>query len=285
MLPNEHENRVELLKHFAHDFGLAQMMLTFSTMVREKLTAAETDSHRARMIAVALLVQQVRKLRSIVALCELGHVNDAETITRTSFESFLNAQFVLSPPPTAEISKPITDITAIDTRIQDAEYRALLFAVWPTVRKARHLEKVAAYDELAELRAKIPAMQRELEDIRSQIGNGWFEQLRRSLSFPGLGVKGLAQYTGQNEMYDKIYPEWCFTAHASDALDNLQFDDASNEVLLMFAGDVSKLPLAISMSLGVFGCFLDLLNSTFGLGLENDIGQVAGQIQLRTDLI
>jgi hypothetical protein len=52
-------------------------------------------------------------------------------------------------------------------------------------------------------------------------------------------------------MYDKIYPEWCFSAHASDALDNLKFDPESNEVQLMFAGDVSKLPLA---ALVVFGC-------------------------------
>jgi hypothetical protein len=136
-------------------------------------------------------------------LCELGHINDAEAITRSLFESFLYAIFVLNPPPEEEISKPITKLIAIDSRIQDCEFRTMLFAVWPNIHRGRHLEKIANYNELADLRTRLPESQQDLADIRDQIGEGWFKHLLKSQSFPGLGVKGLSLYSGQEECTTK----------------------------------------------------------------------------------
>src|SRR5215217_3523450 len=89
MLPNENDNREEILRHFAIHFANCEEMVSFSIRAVDTVQAnAKSSGLQGRTLAilVSMIVREARKLRSAAVLSERGLVGDAEQLVRSLFE-------------------------------------------------------------------------------------------------------------------------------------------------------------------------------------------------------
>ena len=100
MLPNEAENRTRTRAAIGAEFELIQTAIALGVATLNRLISSDCHAEITKAMTIAILTREIRRLRSIAAIAELGFAENADILCRSMFEGLLAERFILrSPPP------------------------------------------------------------------------------------------------------------------------------------------------------------------------------------------
>jgi Family of unknown function (DUF5677) len=137
--PFEEENRIAIIEANSSHLRNAMEALQVGLLM---LDAVITGPHPPRRLFIdwvteAILLESLRRYRSIIALVEIGQIENAEILTRSLFETALAGMFVL------ENRKRHPKDIAIPKRWNHRHFRAVLYFSYRPLKLDRLRQKLA----------------------------------------------------------------------------------------------------------------------------------------------
>jgi uncharacterized protein DUF5677 len=246
MLPNEDDNRREIQARFSGDFELSKRLIDELVRFLDQLLEMDFSvSDNLKAFVLGTVAREIRRYRSIVALCELGLVENAEGLMRTMYEGMLSLRYVLNVTiPQAEQSTELRNRLARLIPPGDVEIQEFRFDLYRTRAASTALRLAEEYGEQDSEDA------RALRDgVQASIPEPW-QRAQRNGSYSGLSIKLLAEYCGMAEYHKKVYPLHCFITHANDAMSFVQQAEDGN-AWVQLSVDTSKVGQLLCLVSGI----------------------------------
>jgi hypothetical protein len=137
------------------------------------------------------LAKAFKSYQAIFELCRIGFFQDAVVLSRSIFEIFLQACWMLGDP----------------------EARATAFAKHDPVERYNRYQKLAKFPSLVK---EIEERQEELDQLRS-----WYDEFqdefKRNKGWWGEDIRWLARQLGQEEGYLRLYPLYSPLVHSTSS--------------------------------------------------------------------
>jgi len=225
-------------------FAAAWKLLNAFQRSTDKLLDTQSDPKLVRLktVLMAIGIDCIRKYRSILALCEIGQIDNAQILARCVFESLLAVRFILLPRP-RKYNLPVQPRT-----YSAREFRAILYSVAVGIKAAKLAEttKVTKGAKRMLNRAVVRGLQANASEAEAEIGKAWFDRIRQSKSFSGLSVYDMAVHAGLQQDYLGLYGRNSIIVHAGDSMEHLELDGtvARPRIDLDFAGAAAPLGTA-----------------------------------------
>lgn len=250
MLPNENDNRDEILRHFAIHFANCEELISFA---REAADAVQVRASSSGLqsptlaILTSMIVRETRKLRGTAVLCERGFVAEAEQLVRSLFEGALAARFVCQAPvPDNERPSGIKshEFPPIPAGVNPIDFRSRVYAGHQLVQKHR---SSADADVCAIVPAEtIASVVAHATQLKSDIGEDWARRIGKTKGYSGLSVKDLAGNYGLLSLYS-CYKEHSNRSHANDAFACVTFNADGSVNVLWCGKDEKYVPIALKL--------------------------------------
>ena len=229
---------------------------------------------------VGLWIKMCKQYRAMLALCELGLVEDAETIVRSLFESTLHIHFLLKRWPkrsqgwrTAPRLPKAIEVRADVYLARDALEEDKRLNVWKNSRGCRRAARRIA-----------PAAAAMLASAESMVGCDWMKWLRSDQGKGAFKVEMMSKNFGLQRWYDAVYRTQSRIAHGGDALDHLQPSDPPMTMDAGIGGDIQGAAGPLRLANALFGRAAQLIDWRFSLQMRKQFKNLAdGARALTTD--
>ena len=271
MLPNEESNRQSVRTMFGKLFDAVADFLA----VVSDYPACFPDGAKRKGSGVAILMTQLLckqaliRFRSIIALCEMGHVEDADVLVRALFETVMAVRFILKPKKrvSACSSQLCAELAVLPPipRNGTMDFRAKLYAASEPIKLDKLLRRFLTKPGMKRMttqkhRERIADV---VSDVESDIGSEWVERIRKTKSYSGIQqVRLLAEYCGLLKFWDSVYELQSGRAHGAGAVD------------LFYGRSTDKLPNLVGMSGEMIATILTDAQAAFRLSKNQHIEEV-----------
>ena len=267
--PFEEENRIAIIEANSRHLRNAMEVLQVGLMM---LDALITGPHPPRRILIdwvteAILLESLRRYRSIIALVEIGQIENAEILTRSLFETALAGMFVL------ENKKRHAKDIVIPKRWNHRHFRAALYFSYRPLKLDRLRQKLAN-QRPSKNRRVYKAVLKSLDPIARVADN-----LRKRMTvgepswFSGLTPQQMAQRHGWSDYHNHIYGLQSDTTHGTAALDRVQLTE-DGDLIAKLKADIHAVPETLYLAANILEGLLGVVDRAFKLGFKERLREV-----------
>lgn len=266
MLPGEMEYAKTLRQELAQVFTIGQAFLELAVdiLARRPPTVSEqdqTDKIVSYRVGHSLCFKACKSFRSSLLLAEIGASSDLTIISRSMFETYVAASFVLR-------DHIALDLPGVDNTALTANKRALLYVAFGAINKHEELKKHCldpdTKQELANIDPK--PFEDDANAWANEVGHDWADRFRkRPWTYSGLSLRGLSSKLGPEfrGWYAKVYGEQSKSTHATDFQKHVVFSQSEKRFLANWFPPVNQVQQLVGINgLMLWGC-LELLNKQF----------------------
>lgn len=283
MLPFEKENREEILSRFETDFGLAENLIQSLLVTTEAIFSRSDSSYSeyATWTLANIAVREIRRFRSIVLECEIGHDENAQILLRSMFEGLLAVRFIVSDPiPLAECSPDLQGVRkklpAIPDTYNAVDFRAGLHVAGEAFSNYRVGSKSDTITP-----KQLAGIRKRAADAESEIGPDRTRTLTTgSRRYCGLQIRQQAESYGLEKMYE-VYQLQCVQVHANDATRYIERGDGW--LRLNLARDPSRVPDNIQLGVGWIAAIIKDIAIKSGIAETPEFDAAIAAWQLHLD--
>lgn len=246
MLPYEKENIQKIDRDFKPQFQVCEelLKLVYGSVLPELHEAVVECPLITRGVAVGILAREIRRYRSVVAMCQMGYVESAEILNRSLFESLLAERFIFRGDKPLEkcsdgLAKRRGNLPEIPANFSQRDFRALLYQQAEYINlQAVNTKAVGVGGQLAITgKRNQEGMKSIIEEIRQVVGEEWYNVLtKHPRTFSGLTVRELAENCEHEGMYATVYGLFSNTVHAGDPVRHIHINDERKLFSAVIAG-------------------------------------------------
>ena len=275
MRPGEQATKRTIRRRFPEDFEYSEKLLVAAHELHDLLCAKDvrTTQNHAKCVAVGLWMKICKQYRSILVLCELGLVEDAEVIARSLFESELWALFVAKR--NVRLRRGWKSTPKRPRGGLSMEFRAELYSAREALNKQKRLNVWKNKRGLKRVAHRISeAVTRMVQDAESLVGADWMAWLRDKSS-GAFKVETMAQNLGLSRWYDAAYRPQSTIVHAGDALTHLDPGNAPMEIDAQLGADIEQAAGPIRLANAMCVHAAEVINARFRLGFDKTMEDLA----------
>lgn len=281
MRPGESTTKRRIRKEHPKQFALADRFLAVIHGLHGLLCDRQVERRlwRPQVITHGLWIKICKQYRSIIVLCELGLVEDAEVIARSLFESVLQVVFIVKRG--IRVERGWSNAPKPPTGGFSSGFRATLCVVRPIIqahRKATHSQKKRGLRRV--LRPILAATAGQVDLAKALLGMEWFEWLsNKGASKNAFSVETMAGNLGLARYYEVIYRWQSEIVHAADALNHLSLGEQAMSIDATIAADGSRAVDPLRLITGLVGFAAEAIDSRFRLGYNETLRELAREVQ------
>ena len=248
MFVNEQTTQAEIIAKYKTDFEFAAELITIGSALAAELCASNQKelSHQAKSTVIALLALALRRLRSILAVAELGFTENCAILTRTLFEILLAARFILHTRRVLAAKLP-----AIPRGHKAVDFRALLYSVRVVLDNRKVGRTAATTTGLKRVLAShhLKSSEQSASECEALIGPEWTLVLNQHpFTYSGLTIAQLSKSLGLARLHAATYGPLSTKVHACDA-NSLIMDANDGQTLINISGgDINQLSETLQLA-------------------------------------
>jgi hypothetical protein len=241
--------------------GYATVKFCIEVITQRRPTVDSSSSSTAYRIGHSLCVRACKLLRASLELAQIGSDTELAILSRSLFETFVAANFVLRPVLTL---RPMGKTTSA----LNCNDRALIYYGFQVVSRLRTFEQAQQHSWANQQVRAIDTSKAkaEIAEVATTIGSDWVQQFQKHpKTYSGLNLRELTEAIGApcDGWYATMYGLQSKSIHATDADAHVSYSTEEQRFLAKWYPNPSLLRkdivLATSM---VWGC-LDLLHQQF----------------------
>jgi len=266
MLPGEKEYAEKVKQELSEVLTVGQALLELAVdVVAERLPTVSAQVHTDKIIAYrvghALCIRACKSFRSSLLLAEVGASNDLTIISRSMFETYVAASFILR-------DHVALDLPGVDDTALAPNDRARLYVAFGVINKYEELKKHKSDPVTAHVLAGIDSkpFADEANAAANDVGSDWAERFRKHpRTYSGLRLGKLSSKLGSEYLgwYAKVYGEQSKSVHATDFQKHVVYCNSEERFLARWFPPVDELQQLVGKNgLMLWGC-LELLNKQF----------------------
>ena len=266
MLPGEKEYVERVRQELAQVLTVGQALLELAVdVVAERLPTVsaqvQADNIIAYRVGHALCFKACKSFRSSLLLAEVGASNDLTIISRSMFETYVAARFVLR-------DQVALDLPGVNDAALTPNDRARLYVACIAINKYEELKKHKSDPDASLVLASVDPKRfaDEADMAASEVGQDWAERFRKHLrTYSGLSLRTLSSKLGPEYLgwYTKVYGEQSKSTHATDFQKHAFYSKAEDRFLAKWFPSVDEVNQLVGINaLMLWGC-LDFLNKQF----------------------
>lgn len=295
MLPYEEEAKADIAIRFQGDFAIASDALLLgldalgwgrgddgsgSIHIGPACGLTENSLH----LSLGLAAKCCQQLRSTMQLCETGLVSDADTLSRSLFESVLALYFLLkprliliengravAPDPKKTLTTDFRSWLYLAHRAFEDERMITTFRKTPRLKRlAKHLGEYAAAQAFA-------------QEAERRIGTHWAKRLKSQRNYAGVSIRDLACSLRVLHWYNSVYAFQSSVAHARDALNFVYLPGGNQrDLLLALSPDVGHVGKVLHVAVVLFLGALSIVNTRLKLGFDERVDVLLQRLKDRS---
>jgi hypothetical protein len=251
LFQSEDDNRERLRAANLPCFATASLVLEAGAPIVETLKTPEhrSESRFVEVTVLTIVVAALRKLRSVVVLCEIGHVEDASVVLRSLFELTLAGHFILDGLRRSD------DAMEVPAGEDPRHFRAGLYYGWRILK-------------LESLKPDSKELREAADKIRKHLAALAIKRMKeRPYTYSGLNVKQLAARYGAADFYKTVYALQSDLVHGITGFHMLAPED-DGTVAFNFATDFDSVRLPVDIGSAFVCRLLKIANSSLKLGAD-----------------
>lgn len=254
---------------------VSSMIITGSDIISQRFPTVKPDeSPWAYRVGHGLCVRACKMLRSCLELARIGSDTELHILTRSLFETFVAANFSLSPNLSFNSpGKPGVNLSC--------DQRAQVYAAFQVVDHLRRLEVLQSHTGCPpELRVVNKSkMEKDVAGFEARIGVEWITQFKkRPRTYSGLNIKELCDRIGKpcDEFYLKLYGLHSRSTHAVDIESHIKFSAEEQRMVAKWFCKPEEIKRLLLLATALtWGCF-DLLDKQFRFDGETRLALTIG---------
>ena len=274
MLPGENEFADKVRQELAEVFMVGQALLELAVdIVSQRLPTVSmqvlTDKNFAYRAGHALCIKACKSFRSSLLLAEVGASNDLTIISRSMFETYVAASFVLR-------DHVALNLPGVDDAALTSNDRARLYFAFGFINKYEELKKHKADPDTSQVLAAIDPkpFADSANDAANDVGQDWAERFRKHpKTYSGLNLRELSSKLGPEILswYAKVYGEQSKSTHATDFPKHAFYSSSEDRFLARWFPPVDEVQRLVGKNgLMLWGC-LELLNKQFQFAENTEV--------------
>ena len=266
MLPGENEFADKVRQELAEVFMVGQALLELAVdIVSRRLPTVsmqvQTDNTFAYRAGHALCIKACKSFRSSLLLAEVGASNDLTIMSRSMFETYVAASFVLR-------DHVALNLPGVDDAALTSNDRARLYLAFGFINKYEELKKHKADPDTSQVLAAIDPkpFADNANDAANDVGQAWAERFRKHpKTYSGLNLRELSRKLGPEYLgwYMAVYGKQSKSVHAYDFQKHSFLSNPEGRILARWFPPVDEVQRLFGINgLMLWGC-LELLNKQF----------------------
>jgi hypothetical protein len=273
MLPGEREYAEKVRQELAEVFTVGQGLLALAVdIVDQRVPTVSLKVQIAKILAYrvghALCIKACKSFRSSLLLAEVGASNDLTVISRSMFETYVAASFVLR-------DHVVLDLPGVDHLALTPNDRARLYLAFGPIYKHEELKRLKSDPDASQVLAAIDPkpFADEANAAANDIGQDWAERFRKHpRTYSGLSLRQLSSKLGPEYLgwYTKVYGEQSKSIHATDFPKHAFYFNSEGRCVARWFPPIDEVQQLVGMNgLMLWGCF-ELLNKQFRFAENTD---------------
>ena len=268
MLPGEKDYAKKVRQELAVVLSVGRALLELAVdIVDQRLPTVslqvQTDKNLGYRAGHALCIKACKSFRSSLLLAEVGASNDLTIISRSIFETYVAASFVLQ-------EHVALGLPGVDDAALTSNDRARLYLAFGLINKYEELKRLKSDSDTdaPQLLAGIDPkpFADEANAAANDIGQDWAERYRKHpRTYSGLSLRQLSSKLGPEYLgwYTKVYGEQSKSTHATDFAKHAFYSKSEDRFLARWFLPVEEVQQLVGINgLMLWGC-LELLNKQF----------------------
>ena len=266
MLPGEKEFAEKVKQELAEVLTVSQALLELAVDILSQRHPTvsmqdQTDKIVAYRIGHALCFKACKSFRSSLLLADVGASNDLTIISRSMFETYVAASFILR-------EHVALDLQGVDDTALTPNDRARLYFAIGVINRYEELKKHKSDPVRSQVLTSIDPKPFEdnANDAANDVGQDWAERFRKHpWTYSGLRLRQLSSKLGPEylDWYAKVYGEQSKSVHATDFQKHVVYSDSEDRFLARWFQPIDEVQALVGMNgLMLWGC-LELLNKQF----------------------
>ena len=273
MLPGEKEYAEKVRQELAEVFVVGHALLELAVdIVSQRHPTVSTQDQNDKIMAYraghALCFKACKSFRSSLLLAEVGASNDLTIISRSMFETYVAASFILR-------DHVALDLPGVDDTALTPNDRARLYLAFGVINKYEELKKHKSDPVASQVLAGIDPkpFADNANDAANDVGQDWAERFRKHpRTYSGLSLGKLSSKLGPDIFgwYTSVYGEQSKSTHATDFQNHVFFSDSEDRFLARWLPPIDEVQQLVGKNgLMLWGC-LELLNKQFQFAQNTD---------------
>ena len=270
MRASEQTTKRSIRRRFPEDFECSEKLLAVAHELHGLLCDKDVrpPQNHAKCVVLGIWTKICKQYRSILVLCELGLVEDAEVIARSLFESMLQTFFVVKR--NVRLRRGWENTPKRPRGGFSMEFRAKLYLAHNALNEQKRLNVWKNKRGLK--RAARPLSQPVAEMLQyaeSFVGAAWMAWLRdKNKSFDAFKVETMSDNLGLSRWYNGVYRRQSTVTHAGDALTHLYPGNTPMEIDAHLGAGIERATEPLHLANALFGRAAEVINARFRLGLD-----------------
>ncbi len=251
MRAGEQVTRRAIRRRFPKNFEYSEKLLAAAHELHGLLCDKDVrpSQNHAKCVVVGLWMKMCKQYRSIIVLCELGLVEDAEVIARCLFESAVQTHFVLKRWP-----KRCQGWASAPGLPKSIELRADIYLARYALEQQKRLNVWKDSHGCKRVARKITRPIADMVDAaESMIGTAWMSWLRDTKFSAAFRVETMARNVGLHRWYDTVYRPQSAITHSNDALDHLDPGEEPLTIDSQIRADIDRAVEPLHLANALFG--------------------------------
>jgi hypothetical protein len=219
-----------------------------------------------------------KQYRSILVLCELGLVEDADVIARSLFESAVQTLFVLKR--NIRLRRGWKNAPKPPRGGFSAEFRAKLYLAHGVLNEQKRVRLCQNKRGLKRpTRRAVEPVNSMVKTAHHWLGRARMDWLGNDKSKAAFGVEMMAANVGLGRWYDAVYRPQSAIAHAKDALHHLDVGDSQMTIDANLGADIERATVPLHLANAMCGHAAHAVNARFRLGFDATLKKLAAGAQ------
>ncbi len=267
VLPGEKEYAEKVKQELAEVLIIGQALLELAVdIVSRRLPTVsmqqiQRDKNFAYRAGHALCIKACKSFRSSLLLAEVGASNDLTIISRSMFETYVAASFVLR-------DHVALDLPGVDDAALTSNDRARLYLAFGFINKYEELKKHKAHPDTSQVLAGIDPkpFADEANAAANDIGQDWAKRFcKGARTYSGLKLRELSSKLGPEILgwYMAVYGKQSKSTHATDFQKHAFYSSSEDRVLARWFPSVDEVQRLVGINGSMLWGCLELLNKQF----------------------
>lgn len=277
MRAGEQTSKRTIRRRYPEDFEYSERLLAAAHKLHGLLCdkGVRPSQNHAKCVAVGLWMKMCKQHRSILVLCELGLVEDAEIIARSLFESMVQTFFVVKR--NVRLRRGWQNTPERPRGGFSMEFRAKLYLARDALNEQKRLNVWKNKPGLKKAAHRISqAVAGMVQDAESFLGAPWMAWLRdKRRSFEAFKVETMSHNLGLSRWYDAVYRVQSTIAHAGDAVNHLDLGSEPMTIDAQLGADIDRVQGPMHLANALCGHTAEVINGRFRLGVDETMKDLA----------
>ncbi|HEY2838331.1 MAG TPA: DUF5677 domain-containing protein [Pirellulales bacterium] len=282
-MPNEELNRATLAKHYKPLFDATRGLFDVGMNIHTALCNCKSASLPVNVheFLLGTLTRDLRRLRSSILECEIGHSETAFLLSRILLEGLLSVKFVMGETipqsqQSENLRKSVTGLPKIPQNIDPRSFRAEVYRAAAAMAYWRVSDKTRNHPVLGEASRRFhPAF----ANIERNFGAKWAKHLKDNTHFSGMSIRKCFELHGILDWYDTIYGPQSSPIHANDAYSFVKYNEAESSYDVLIVGEPTNFVTSLCMPTAVMGTTLEVIDRVAELGFAKQLNEAAQKIE------